>query len=178
MRAVDPQQNLEYIWESICIDPELSGEELGLDECEKIARSICKRHGVSMPLVIACKRRVARSFDISFSRKVRGSKNDLIRHMIALPKGTRNLVTVVHECCHFLKHAYDDGCSHHGPLFVRLMIDEISRLRGKNRKLTKNALEESAEKAGLVFCFRRSLYNNRKRGCRSRSCTECMRMYE
>lgn len=173
-RESDPQQDLEYTWEAVCIEPELPGGIMSLDACEKIAKRICRRHRVAAPLLLAGRKGSdARSLDFYFQV---GKRNKIV-HVIQLPREARNLVTVVHECCHFLKHHYDEGSSHHGPVFVRLMIDEISRIGRKNPRLSKRHLVISARAAGLVVCDARRFNYNKEAGHLSRSCTECMRMY-
>ncbi len=180
MKENDPQRKKEYDWEACAIEPYFPMEDLPLSICEKIAKTICKRHGISAPLLLAGESNLnAKSVDMHFKK----NRRTRIRHVIQLPKGYRNFVTLVHECCHFLKHELDDGASHHGPLFVRLMIDEIAHYGAfKSKALSKKTLEDSAMEDGLLFCERdkfrqRLIYNKKKRGSMPKACTECMRMW-
>lgn len=167
----DPQKALEYFWERMYIEPLFPDEDLTLLECERLSNRMCEDHGVKAPLIIRGRGTISRSFDVEITGGP--SKRRLFLPFIQLPKGGRRAIDVLHECCHFLKHKYDHECSHHGPVFVRLLIDEIVKY---NNEISREWLEEKADFIGLKYCVLDPLKID-KVGCFNGSCTGCMRIH-
>jgi hypothetical protein len=168
----DDQRELEYEWEHYYIESELSNRQMSNSSCKRLAFEICDRHGLDYPKIFFpnCKGS-ASCVDMT-------QEGGIIFHLIRLPKGMRDKVTVIHEVCHFLKHEYDSDCQHHGGVFLRILIDEISLVGSGNPHLSRSYLTRSARRAGLRVCSSRIFnYKKRRLGILPDCCKQCMRMY-
>ena len=131
-KGSDPQKQRVYCWEET-LNNKLreSDNMMSFEDCKKLVEKICSFYDVPVPEISEGK----------WKRKATGGELK-----ITLPKKYRDRLSVIHEACHTVEqnhavtHETYDNRQDHGPVFVRLEIDTISRELGiPVSKLIKNA---------------------------------------
>ena len=116
----DSQRSKVYTWEQNLS----SEEELTSMQCEKLAERICKAYDCTTPR-------------IKFINSRHGGALYCYDHVIKLPWWARNRLTLLHELSHAILHRKIIGwntLAAHGPEFVALYIDLLSRYRIAHKK--------------------------------------------
>lgn len=128
----DPQKQRVYCWEETLNNKLRESDRLmSLEDCKKMIERICGLYNIPVPTVSEGK----------WKRKAKGGQFE-----ITLPKKYRDRISVIHEVCHTIeqnhavRHETYETRQDHGAVFVRLVIDNLSRELGiKIEKLIKSA---------------------------------------
>jgi len=134
LNMIDPQKKKLYAWEEYLHDHlEIVEESLSIVECRKIIREMCEDFAIIPPKVIIGKKEYAMA---SGDGK-----------LIELPKWFLEELSSIHEACHVIAFSIAPQENHHGPTFVRLMIDFIKKRWAS--EITLKRLEDLALKHNL-----------------------------
>lgn len=127
--ARDSQKQQVYEFEEeIAALHDIKGEQLTLSECQDMVAEICSQFAVNPPEV----------------KDGRGCKSAFANELwITLPKQFRNMIGVVHECCHVICDImFDCDRSYHDSIFVRYFIEILA---SRSTHLTLPYLEHFAQ---------------------------------
>jgi len=108
-----------------------------LSECQIFVNEIYAKYGIVPPKV-------------KDGRGKKVARGGLLR--IELPKAYRELMDIIHECCHGIKLFYDPDGEDHGETFSRLCIDNYSQYMN----LDLEFLEKSCKSLGIKLASKNS----------------------